>query len=148
MFFNFGIILIALILFILFSAVKILPEYERGVVFTLGRYTGVKGPGLILLLEKIHQSERLRLLKSVFLELYLGGFVDLFAFELEKSRVLSVPEHAGDEDGGKCLLVSIVRSDGVIEGLPRKGDLVFGCGQFLLQVGHILVGLQVGIAFR
>ncbi|MDT0635544.1 slipin family protein [Spectribacter hydrogenoxidans] len=50
MFFNFGIILIALILFILFSAVKILPEYERGVVFTLGRYTGVKGPGLILLI--------------------------------------------------------------------------------------------------
>ena len=30
---------------ILYSAVRILREYERGVVFTLGRYTGTKGPG-------------------------------------------------------------------------------------------------------
>ncbi|MEQ8800202.1 MAG: slipin family protein [Salinisphaeraceae bacterium] len=55
MFFNFGIILAALILFILFSAIKILPEYERGVVFTLGRFTGVKGPGLILLIPFIQK---------------------------------------------------------------------------------------------
>lgn len=55
MFFNFGIILVALILFILFSAIKILPEYERGVVFTLGRFTGVKGPGLILLIPFIQK---------------------------------------------------------------------------------------------
>jgi regulator of protease activity HflC (stomatin/prohibitin superfamily) len=34
---------------ILFNAVKILKEYERGVVFFLGRYQRVKGPGLILL---------------------------------------------------------------------------------------------------
>lgn len=49
MIFNFGIILVALLLLLLFSAIKILPEYERGVVFTLGRFTGVKGPGLILI---------------------------------------------------------------------------------------------------
>ena len=34
---------------LLFSAVKILNEYQRGVVLTLGRYTGTKGPGLVLL---------------------------------------------------------------------------------------------------
>jgi len=34
---------------ILFNAVKILKEYERGVVFFLGRFQKVKGPGLILL---------------------------------------------------------------------------------------------------
>jgi regulator of protease activity HflC (stomatin/prohibitin superfamily) len=34
---------------ILFSAVKILDEYERGVVFRLGKFSGVRGPGLILL---------------------------------------------------------------------------------------------------
>jgi regulator of protease activity HflC (stomatin/prohibitin superfamily) len=37
---------IALIL--LFSAIRILNEYERGVMFTLGRYTGTKGPGIII----------------------------------------------------------------------------------------------------
>jgi regulator of protease activity HflC (stomatin/prohibitin superfamily) len=34
---------------LLFSAVKVLNEYQRGVVLTLGRYTGTKGPGLVLL---------------------------------------------------------------------------------------------------
>ncbi|MDR3415596.1 MAG: slipin family protein [Nevskia sp.] len=38
-----------------FAAVKILNEYERGVVLTLGRYTGTKGPGLILLLPVIQR---------------------------------------------------------------------------------------------
>src|SRR3546814_8340353 len=33
-------------------------EYERGVVFTLGRFTGVKGPGLILLIPLIQQMVR------------------------------------------------------------------------------------------
>ena len=33
--------------FLVFAAIRILREYERGVVFTLGRFTGVKGPGLI-----------------------------------------------------------------------------------------------------
>jgi regulator of protease activity HflC (stomatin/prohibitin superfamily) len=46
--FLIGIVIIAAI--ILFSAIKVLNEYERGVVFTLGRFTSVKGPGLILLI--------------------------------------------------------------------------------------------------
>ncbi len=43
-----GFILI-IIAVILFNAIKILKEYERGVVFLLGRFQTVKGPGLILL---------------------------------------------------------------------------------------------------
>jgi regulator of protease activity HflC (stomatin/prohibitin superfamily) len=35
---------------LLFSAFKVLNEYQRGVVLTLGRYTGTKGPGLIILI--------------------------------------------------------------------------------------------------
>jgi len=42
--------LILLGIFILASAVRILKEYERGVVFRLGRLSGVKGPGLILII--------------------------------------------------------------------------------------------------
>ncbi len=42
----------------LFMAVKILREYERGVVFTLGRFTGAKGPGLIILIPFIQQMVR------------------------------------------------------------------------------------------
>ena len=45
-------------LMFLFAAVKILREYERGVVFTLGRFTGVKGPGLIILIPLVQQMVR------------------------------------------------------------------------------------------
>ena len=40
------------------SAIKILREYERAVVFTLGRYTGTAGPGLILLIPFLQQMVR------------------------------------------------------------------------------------------
>ncbi len=43
------------------TAVKILREYERGVVFTLGRFTAVKGPGLIILVPLAQQMVRVDL---------------------------------------------------------------------------------------
>jgi regulator of protease activity HflC (stomatin/prohibitin superfamily) len=49
----FTIILIIFVLLILSSALRILREYERGVIFRLGRLVGVKGPGLILLVPVI-----------------------------------------------------------------------------------------------
>ena len=56
----------AVILFILASAIRILREYERGVVFTLGRFTGVKGPGLILVIPVVQQVVRIDLRTRVF----------------------------------------------------------------------------------
>lgn len=44
---------------ILFSAVKVLKEYERGVMLTFGRYTGVKGPGLIIVIPGVQQMIRI-----------------------------------------------------------------------------------------
>lgn len=49
-----GVFLLAL----LASAIRILREYERAVVFTLGRFTGVKGPGLIIIIPGIQQVVR------------------------------------------------------------------------------------------
>jgi regulator of protease activity HflC (stomatin/prohibitin superfamily) len=46
---------------LLAMAIKVLREYERGVVFTLGRFTGVKGPGLILIIPFIQQMVRIDL---------------------------------------------------------------------------------------
>ena len=45
----------------LVMAIRILREYERGVVFTLGRFTGVKGPGLIILIPFVQQMVRVDL---------------------------------------------------------------------------------------
>ena len=50
-----------LILAILATAIRILREYQRGVVFTLGRFTGVKGPGLIILIPFVQQMVRVDL---------------------------------------------------------------------------------------
>lgn len=50
--------LVFLILAFLWAAIKILREYERAVVFTLGRFTGVKGPGLIILIPFVQQIVR------------------------------------------------------------------------------------------
>jgi regulator of protease activity HflC (stomatin/prohibitin superfamily) len=57
----FYVVLLVILLAILGSAIKILREYERGVVFTLGRYTGTKGPGLILLIPYVQQMVRIDL---------------------------------------------------------------------------------------
>lgn len=48
-------------LMILASTFKVLTEYERGVMFTLGRFTGVKGPGLIIVVPLIQRMRRLDL---------------------------------------------------------------------------------------
>jgi regulator of protease activity HflC (stomatin/prohibitin superfamily) len=64
MFLNFGFglgALLILLLPILMSAIKILREYERGVVFQLGRFWGVKGPGLVIIIPVLQQMVRVDL---------------------------------------------------------------------------------------
>ena len=53
--------IIAVIVLIIFSAIRILREYERGVVFMLGRFWKVKGPGLIIIIPGIQQMVRVDL---------------------------------------------------------------------------------------
>jgi regulator of protease activity HflC (stomatin/prohibitin superfamily) len=54
-------VLIALLVALVGSAFRILREYERGVVFMLGRFHKVKGPGLIIIIPVIQQMERVDL---------------------------------------------------------------------------------------
>ena len=64
--FGFGGILLFLLLLLLIAAVRILREYERGVVFTLGRFSGVKGPGFFLLIPIVQQLVKVDLRIIVF----------------------------------------------------------------------------------
>jgi regulator of protease activity HflC (stomatin/prohibitin superfamily) len=52
---------LVVILVLLASAIRILREYERGVVFTLGRFWKVKGPGLVILIPFVQQMVRIDL---------------------------------------------------------------------------------------
>jgi regulator of protease activity HflC (stomatin/prohibitin superfamily) len=54
-------IIIIFVIIILSSAIRILREYERGVIFRLGRLIGAKGPGLILLIPVVDRMVRVSL---------------------------------------------------------------------------------------
>src|SRR5690606_17064874 len=64
MFYSFNIGLgavVIVLLLVLFNALKILREYQRGVIFTLGRFTAVKGPGLVIVIPGLQQMVRVDL---------------------------------------------------------------------------------------
>jgi regulator of protease activity HflC (stomatin/prohibitin superfamily) len=59
---SFGLsVLVMVALVLLAMSVRVLREYERGVVFQLGRFWGVKGPGLIILIPVLQQMVRVDL---------------------------------------------------------------------------------------
>jgi regulator of protease activity HflC (stomatin/prohibitin superfamily) len=58
------VVVVLVVLFLaglLVASVRVLREYERGVMFTLGRFTGVRGPGLILMIPLAQQMVRVDL---------------------------------------------------------------------------------------
>ncbi|HEU5431454.1 MAG TPA: SPFH domain-containing protein, partial [Thermomicrobiales bacterium] len=58
------IVLVVVVLFILIvlsSTIKVVQEYERGVVFRLGRLVGARGPGLILLIPFVERMQKVDL---------------------------------------------------------------------------------------
>ncbi|MGH8213442.1 MAG: slipin family protein [Rhodanobacteraceae bacterium] len=63
--FGFVGVLVFIVVLILISSIKILPEYQRGVVLTLGRYTATKGPGLFILLPIVQRMMRVDLRVNV-----------------------------------------------------------------------------------
>jgi regulator of protease activity HflC (stomatin/prohibitin superfamily) len=54
-------VILVFVLIVLFAAIKIVQEYERGVVFRLGRLVGPRGPGLILLIPFIERMTKVDL---------------------------------------------------------------------------------------
>lgn len=60
------IFIIGLLIMFVSSAVRILPEYERGVLLRLGRFVGVRGPGLFFIIPGIDRLIRVTLRTTVF----------------------------------------------------------------------------------
>jgi regulator of protease activity HflC (stomatin/prohibitin superfamily) len=59
--FEFPVFVLVIAALFLFSTFKILPEYERGVIFLLGRFSNVKGPGLIIVVPGLQRMVRVDL---------------------------------------------------------------------------------------
>jgi regulator of protease activity HflC (stomatin/prohibitin superfamily) len=64
--FSFGVGIVIVVVAIVLSSIKILREYERAVVFFLGRFSGVRGPGVVLILPVVQQMVRVDLRTRVF----------------------------------------------------------------------------------
>lgn len=64
--YSFGTLLLLIALVIIASSIRIFREYERGVVFMLGRFWKVKGPGLVLIIPVVQQAVRIDLRTIVF----------------------------------------------------------------------------------
>ena len=52
------IVVVLLVLYTLFTFIRIVPQYERLVVFSLGRYSGTRGPGVVLIIPFIERATR------------------------------------------------------------------------------------------
>ena len=59
MLFTLGVIVVVIVVVV--SSLRVLREYERGVIFMLGRFHAVKGPGLIIVIPGIQQMVRMDL---------------------------------------------------------------------------------------
>lgn len=88
---------IVLIAILLFNTIKILNEYERAVVFRLGRFTGVRGPGLIILIPGLEKMRRVDL-RTVTMDIPSQDIISKDNVTLKVNGVLyfrvEVPERA------------------------------------------------------
>src|SRR5204862_5768814 len=64
--FSFGLGALVIVVILAAASIKILREYERAVVFLLGRFQAVRGPGLIIIIPVIQQTVRVDLRTRVF----------------------------------------------------------------------------------
>ena len=62
---GFAGVIVLFVIALLSSSIRVLPEYQRGVVLTLGRYTGTKGPGLVILIPVVQRMTRVDLRVTV-----------------------------------------------------------------------------------
>lgn len=56
-----AVVVIVIVALLLFSSIRVMNEYERAVMFTLGRFTGIRGPGVILLWPVIQRMSKVDL---------------------------------------------------------------------------------------
>jgi regulator of protease activity HflC (stomatin/prohibitin superfamily) len=76
--------LLIILLWILSTAIKVVREYERGVIFRLGRFIGVKGPGLFLIVPIADRFNKIDL--------------RILAFDIPKQRVITKDNVSVDVD--------------------------------------------------
>jgi Arc/MetJ-type ribon-helix-helix transcriptional regulator/membrane protein implicated in regulation of membrane protease activity len=78
---------------LLWVSVWVLREYERGVVFTLGRFSGVRGPRLILLIPFVQQTQRVDL-RTVMMDVPSEDVISRDNVSVKVTRCATASRHA------------------------------------------------------
>ena len=78
------------------------------------------------------------------IKLDLRGVAFRGIFDLKEFGGLEA-KHAGEDDVGKHFASRVVGHDAVVVGLTGEGDFVFSRSEFLGELHHILVGLEIGV---
>ena len=81
----------AIVVILLYNTIKVLKEYERGVVFFLGRFQRVKGPGLILLFPVIQVMTKVDL-RVIVLDVYRSRETDTLG--VDAAQIAGAMQHA------------------------------------------------------
>ncbi len=71
--------IVFIVIAIIAAAIRILKEYERGVIFTLGRFTAIKGPGLIIVIPFVQQMVKVDL-RTVVLDVPPSDVISMIMF--------------------------------------------------------------------
>ena len=128
------IFLIIVLFFILTSAVKILMEYERGVIFRLGRYSRTGGPGLTLIIPFIEQMRRVDL-RLVTMDVPPQDVITRDNVSVKVSAVVYFRVHQARRCGDQCGRLSLrdltARANDAAQriGASRDGRVAVGARQ-------------------
>ena len=122
---GFGTIVVVIIVIYIFSSIKILAEYERGVIFRLGRLlANAKGPGVILVFAPIDRMVRVSLRQEA-LEVPPQDIITRDNVTLKVNAVIFLRVIDPEQGGGRGFELRLpdftVRADHVALGAGRAG---------------------------
>jgi len=135
-------IIMFLVLF-LSASVKVLREYQRGVVFSLGRFSGVKGPGLIIIIPFIQQMVKVDLRTIVLdvptqdvishdnVSVHVNAVVYFRVIDPEKAIIQVEDFHAATSQLAQTTLRSVLGGHELDEMLSEREKLNFDIQEIL-----------------
>lgn len=80
--------LLIIVIILLILSIRIVTEYDRGVIFRLGKYAGVRGPGLILLIPLIERMVKVTL-RTITMEIPSQKIITKDNVSIEIARLYS-----------------------------------------------------------
>jgi regulator of protease activity HflC (stomatin/prohibitin superfamily) len=103
------ILVLAIVVVLVVLSLRVVKEYDRGVIFFLGKYTGVRGPGLIVLIPVFEQMTRVTL-RTITLNIPSQKIITKDNVSIDIAAVALLPHRRSDEIGNRDLPENMQRA--------------------------------------